>query len=225
MNFDLTSHQGDRKLHRASSADSTDAPAGLDFGGTEELVFSVPVSGKAWESEVGFRQQHWRLGLRLLNVDGDDKLDPADKTRFLGGVGGYHPITPGSYHGTRAYFNGSDDSVGLGRGLGRTISNIEMIGFFFEYSDPQGKGMDYSLGIYDLELNRPVPDINGNRQSNVGVEVNNVLSFYIHKAIKWQFEINIIDTQGAFAPNDFTRPTGRKTDFFTQGAVRLIYSF
>lgn len=225
MNFDLTSNQGDRKLHRFSSTTSSGAPAGLNFGGTEELVFRVSVSGIAWESEVGFRQRHWRLGVRLLNVDGDDELDPTDKSSFLGGVSGYHAITPGSYRGTRAFFNGSDNGVEFGRGLGRSVSNIEMIGFFFEFSDPLGKGMDYSLGIYDLELNRPVLDANGNRQSNVGVEINNVLSFYVHKAIKWQFEINIIDTQGAFAVDDFTRPTGRKTDFFTQGAVRLIYSF
>ena len=113
----------------------------------------------------------------------------SNKQGLFRGRDGFYEVTPGSYRGTRLYFNGSDNSVEQGSGLGHSVNNIEMFGFFMDFRDPHGKELDYSLGIYKLELNRPVIDSNGNRQSNVGVEVDNMLSFYVHKAIKLQFEL------------------------------------
>lgn len=223
LNIDFTSNQGDKRLHRFR--DESSGVLALNFGGTEAEEFNVSVSGKVWESEVGIRGQFWRLGLRLLDADGEASVDPADKTTFLLGTTGFHEITPGAYGGTRLYFNGTGRNIDSGLGLGHSVNNIFMVGLFYEYSDPEGRGMDYQFGVYKLELNNPILDGNGNLQSNVGLEVNNVLSFYVHKAIKLQIEANVIDTQGAFTVDDYSSPLGRNTDVFTQGAIRIIYNF
>jgi hypothetical protein len=224
LNFDFTINQGDRRLRRYSD-ENTSGVQGLTFGSTEAGEFSVSLSGKVWESEIGFRGPKWRTGLRVLSADGDSIVDPTDKSDYLIGTTGYHEITPGTYRGTRLYFNGTDKSVEQGSGLGHSISNIFLVGVFYEFSDPGGQGLDYQLGVYKLELNNPIEDGFGNKQSNIGVEINNLLSFYIHKAIKWQFEINILDTQGAFTLSDYSRPFGQNTSTYAQGVTRLIYKF
>ncbi|MCZ6472427.1 MAG: hypothetical protein O6934_03225 [SAR324 cluster bacterium] len=223
-NLDLTSSQGDRDLHRYRPTGTLPNDL-IDLGGAPRGSFRQSVSGTAWETEVGFRSAKWKLGLRILNADGDDGLAKGDKAGLAKGLRGYYEITPGSYRGTRLYFNGSDNNVESGAGLGHSVNNIKMIGFFYDFSDPQGKEMDYSLGIYKLELNRAVLDDNGDKQTNVGVEFDNLLTFYLHKAIKLQIEINIISTQGAFSVNDFTRPNGETKGLFLQGIGRFVYSF
>ncbi len=224
-NFDFTSAQGDRELHRFRPFGTSQSVDTLNFGGAPQIVFNQSVSGVAWESEIGFRGPDWKFGLRMLRADGDPGLDPADKAGLTKGLGGFFEVTPGSYRGTRLYFNGSDNDVESGSGLGHSVNNIHLIGIFYDFSDPQDKEMDYSLGIYKLELIKSILDLNGDRQSNIGIEIDNLLSFYIHKAIKLQLEINIMNTQGAFTLDDHVRPSGRNASLFTQGIVRFVYSF
>jgi hypothetical protein len=222
FNFDVVSNQGDRKLHRYREGTSIQP---LDFEGSQDLSFGQPVSGIAWESEVGFRTPQLRYGLRLMSASGDPPVTPDTTTGLTSGLGGFYEITPGSYQGTRLYFNGNDATVELSGGLGHSINNTRLYGFFLDFSDPQGRGLEYSLGIYRLERQHPVFDALGFKQTDIGTEVDNMFGFYIHKAIKLQLEGNLMFTGKAFAPNDHTLPSGVSEDFFLQGIARLVYSF
>ena len=134
LNFDLTSSQGDRTLHRFPGS-STTFPATINVDGADVITINQSVSGLAMESEVGFRSANWRIGVRLMDASGDSPSDPSNKQGLFRGRDGFFEITPGSYRGTRLYFNGSDNTVEQGFGLGHSVNNIELIGFFIDFKD------------------------------------------------------------------------------------------
>ncbi len=222
LNFDAVYNQGKRRLHRYRS----DAPAEfLDFDGNRDYSFRQVVSGIAVESEIGGRWNKGRAGLRFLNASGDPPLTPGAAGEQIRGIDGFFEITPGSYQGTRLYFNGSDATVESGGGLGHSVNNTQMYGFFYEFTDPDDLKMDYTFGLFRLERIHPVYDALGLKRKAIGTELNNLLSFHIHKALRLQFEVNAINTGKAFAVDDYSAPTGLSNNYFLQGFVRLVYNF
>ncbi|MCH9045709.1 MAG: hypothetical protein IIA40_06335 [SAR324 cluster bacterium] len=208
FNLDAVAHTGVRKYHL--------------FDATQLSVQEV--KGSAVESEIGYRWPTLRMGLRLLTATGDKDIRVNKVLTFDRGLRGYHEITPGSYLGTRLWFNGIDSDVDLGGGLGHSINNTRMVGFFLDFQDRESGKIGYSLGIYQLRLNEPIEDITGELQDVIGIEIDNMLTWFAHKALKFQFELNGIFAGGAFRADDFTLPEANP-DNLTQAVFRLVYSF
>ena len=224
FNYDIVSNQGDRRLHRYYSDATPLTGDPLDLNGTSEITFQHPISGMAMESEFGFRYPLFRWGMRLLHASGEPPRESGDQLGINGGTKGYYEMVPGSYQGTRLYFNGNGTSPDSGSGLGHSINNIQMYGLFIDFNDPSGKGMGYSGGLYMLKYNHPVRDINGDLQDEIGLEWDNLFTIYLKKAVKLQLEANAIDTKGGFRRNSQAIPQVTN-DLFTQGVARLIYTF
>ena len=93
---------------------------------------------------------------------------------------------------------GPGPRVFLGDGLGHSINNTQLVGIFGDYADPEGGGLGYSGGLYQLTLNNPIEDTAGEPQERIGVEWDNLVTWYAHKALRLEFEANAIVDQGAF---------------------------
>ncbi len=99
-----------------------------------------------------------------------------------------------------------------------------MYGIFLDYESREELKLGYSLGIYQLKLNEPIENSDGNLTDDIGVEVNNVMTWFAHKALKFQFEAHGILAGGAFQPDPYTRPDGTANNVY-QTIIRVVYSF
>ncbi len=246
MTLDVTSNQGNRDYHLYND------PA-TGFRGTLLGPFSVvskDISGLAWETEFGIRwlpEDRGRVGLRFMTASGDPTLNQvvisngvatytgaANGATFLRGQSGYHEITPGTYRGTRLYFNGAnsalnqftgqDTAAGLGGGLGHSVNNTQVMGVFLDYSDPGQGRMGYSAGMYALELNNPILNDQGQLKSTVGVEWDNMITFWLTRQLRLELEGNLFLAQGAFSLNDYTPPPSDQ-ELYIQVLARMVYRF
>ena len=222
FNFDYTTNQGNRALRRKRTESGEKLP--LDLGTEQDYLFKHKVAGWAWESEAGWRWATGHLGLRYMDASGDPLLAEGDLASLKNTSHGFYEITPGSYTGARLYFNGASGQLGSGDGLGHSINNTQLYGFFLNYDDNTKEKMTYRLGIYQLSLNNPIRNEDGSLATDIGLEVDNMLAFYIHKAMQLQFEINGIRPGKAFRLDDYSTPK-QKNRTYSQGIVRLVYQF
>lgn len=209
LNFDFIGNKGLRKYHTFQDSNFT--------------INSV--KGNALELELGMRMPDFHVGLRVLNGSGDGFVAGAGtQPSFNRDLGGYFEITPGTYRGTRLYFNGASSKLDQGAGLGHSINNTRMFGLFIDVNKDSKKAFEYSFGFYKLTLNEPIPDSSGTFQDDIGFEIDNLIIWNLHKALKVHFEFNAILAGGAFSVNDYTRPDPLQ-DNFIQGIFRVVYSF
>ena len=167
----------------------------------------------------------FHVGFRLLNGSGDAYIaGTGNQPEFNRALGGYFEITPGTYRGSRLYFNGASSQLDQGAGLGHSINNTRMYGVFIDVNKDSQKQLEYSFGLYKLSFNEPILDLSGVLQDDIGIELNNLFIWNLHKALKIHFEINAIHAGGAFSVDDFTR-TNQVQDDFIQGIFRVVYSF
>ena len=218
FHLDYVANKGSRILRRYQ----TGTP--LRLGVAERPTFPVKVSAFVHETEVSYRWPRWSLGLRVMNASGDPALTPGNKEAVAEQVSGFHEITPGNYEGARLYFNGADTTVEAGGGLGHSITNTRLVGLFWRFSDKTGSKFGYDAGLYRLTRVRPVFDDQDQLQDTIGVELDTLLTWYLHKAIKLQIEVNVLESQGAFALDDFTRPRTPQEQL-RQGYLRFVYEF
>jgi hypothetical protein len=220
-NADFTSGQGSRRYHRARNA-NTDIPPALNVPGTP-VVSEQVVNGSAWETEIGVRWPNGRIGVRAMSATGDPALPATGGQSYLRGLGGYFEITPGSYRGTRLYFNGTDNATDQGAGLGHSVNNTRLVGVFLDLDYPESSRVGYFGGLYQISKNQAILDAFNSLVSQVGVEWDNMLTWYIQPALRLQFEVNAIQPNGAFSLNDATPPV--KQELMLQTIARLVYRF
>lgn len=183
------------------------------------------VKGTALEAEIGLDTPDVRYGLRVLNGSGDQYVPGAGSNQtFDRGLRGYFEITPGTYRGTRLYFNGAGSQLDQGAGLGHSINNTRMVGMFLDVNKKTKKTLEYSFGLYKLDLNEPILNTQGVYQSDIGLEMDNLLIWNQHKALKFHFELNAIKAGGAFRADDYSRPSAKPNDMI-QAIFRLLYTF
>jgi hypothetical protein len=221
FNLDATGHRGLRKYHLYQhplyGVTETLDPSG-------EQVDLREVRGVAVESEIGLRWETVRVGLRAMNASGDKYVGDQLGQSYTRGLRGYYEITPGSYNGTRLYFNGIDSTVELGGGLGHSINNTRMVGLFLDFEDQERRKLGYSLGLYQFTYNNPILNVEDLLVDKIGFEWDNVISWFVHKNLKIQFEVNAIVTGEAFRPDDYSTPN-LKEDNLYQAIGRVVYSF
>jgi hypothetical protein len=220
VNLDWSSYGGHRQYHLYN---------GGNLGEVAAATASFGARGHAVESEVGYRWETGRAGLRIMNATGDPSQQfacgsPPCEEQYTRALTGFNEITPGSYRGSRLWFNGSDNDVSMGAGLGHSINNTRLLGIFFDFADPDKRKWGYSGGLYQLSLNNPILDSAANPQRKIGLELDNMFTWYVHKQLKLQFEANMILAQGALRPDDFTTPQA-KQDSIYQAIGRLVYKF
>jgi hypothetical protein len=223
LDFNFVDNQGSRLYHLAR----------VDGQGVEPLDVNSPlliqfknekVRGWATHTEFGYRWTTGRLGLRSLYANGDPDRPLDNGRQFLRGLNGFYEITPGAYQGARLYFNGNDSQVDGGGGLGHSVTNTRMLGGFLEFDDPASAKVGYRTALLDLRHFHGVYDTHGERQDYIGLEWDNMLTWYLHKTAHLQFEANLLKQGPAFSYDDFTTPD-RKTDLIIQGIIRFVYVF
>lgn len=215
-NFDAVAFRGTRTYHLYNLQQ--------DLALTKDRRTAVQVRGTALESEAGFRWDQGHVGLRMMSATGDSYQAYSNGQRYDRSLGGYYEITPGSYQGTRLYFNGVNTNVSDGSGLGHSINNTRMVGIYVDWKEPDVRRMGYQGGLYSLSLNNPIPDSEGHLKSNIGVEWDNMLTWYARKSITLQFEANAILAGGAFRVSDYVTPSAGQRNYY-QMLARLLYSF
>ena len=236
FNFDFTNSQGSRAYHlfRDPAKGVTTGPTYT--AGTGPLFSNQSIDGVATEVNLGLR---WapgtkgQFGVRYMSATGDRNELTVDSTgRYRDangratsrGLTGYYEITPGTYRGTRLYFNGADTDVDLGGGLGHSVNNKQVWGVYLDYADPEGSKVGYSGGLYQIDLNDSILNAAGKPVKNVGIELDNMLTWYIHKRLNLQFEANLMNSGGALSVDDNTPPPTDK-QLFVQVLARAVYRF
>ena len=223
FNLDVVANKGIRKYHLAADPD-TGTVNTLNQTGTA-IVFSE-IKGVAFETEFGMRlKEGFRFGLRFMTATGDQFVaGPGGLPDFTRDLKGFHEVTPGTYQGTRLYFNGADSQVDQGAGLGHSVNNTRLVGVFLEVNKDTQAPLAYTFGLFTLRLNEPIPNQAGELEDNIGIEINNLLIWNVHKALKFHFELNGIAGGGAFRVDDFSTPKSIQENFL-QGIFRVVYSF
>jgi hypothetical protein len=61
-------------------------------------------------------------------------------------------------------------------------------------------------------------------QDAIGLEWDNMLTWYVHKALRLQVELNGILAGGALRANDFSRPNADQRSIY-QVIGRIVYAF
>lgn len=223
-NFDWITSQGSRIYHRFR-VPGQGIGGEMQFTSREDLRRQrKKINGFAIESEIGLRGPLSHIGVRYMFADGDKSRPTGDGRDFLRGLGGFYELTPGSYRGTRLYFNGFDSEVDQGMGLGHSINNTILLGLFWEIDDPDGEKIGYRGGIYDLRHVHAVLDARGDKQRLIGVEWDNMLILYWHKALQAQLEVNLFLQEPAFSYDDFTPPDTAEEGIL-QIIGRIVYQF
>ncbi len=222
--FDVTAAQGTRRYHLYRPAG--EGFAGFpDYGsGRRKNSEQHPIAGVATELEAGYRQGGLRVGLRFMNATGDEQRSTTDGDAFRRGLRGYHEITPGAYQGTRLYFNGVDNTVDGGAGLGHTISNTRLIGMFLDVFADTAARWSYRGGLYSLAYNQPILNSDGDAVTQIGYELDNMVIWRFHKQLQLQMELNGIFAQGAFRLNDYAVPDSTQEQYL-QAIARMVYHF
>ena len=224
LNFDITSSQGSRVYHTYRVPGQ---------GITEEMTFDdidpirrrrEKIAGAVWESEIGYRSLGFLFGFRIMSASGDPERKAKNGGNFLRTLKGFWEITPGSYRGTRLYFNGTDSEVDGGAGLGHSVNNTRLMGIFLNASDPDGNKVGYAAGIYDLRFNHAIRDQKGKKRDAIGIEWDNMLTLYLHKSAWLQFEANLIQQGSAFRYDDYSVPDNKR-ELLVQGIARFVYQF
>jgi hypothetical protein len=216
VNFDATAFRGERRYHLF------DETAPLEQTG--QSASPRGVKGSAVEAELGWRWAAGRAGLRLMSATGDKYLAYSNGQDYNRGLIGYYEITPGTYSGTRLWFNGTNSSVESGAGLGHSINNTRLAGLFLDVEDRETRKIGYSGGLYQLTLNNPIPDGDGVLQGTIGVELDNMITWYVHKALKFQLELNGILAGGALRLDDQGVPDPKQDNIY-QVVGRVVYGF
>lgn len=218
--LDATSNQGQRGYHRYRDPDT-----GLegDLADGDDITHEE-IRGLALEAELGWRWAQGRVGLRWMRATGDEFEPTDDADAFRRSLTGYHEITPGTYRGSRLYFNGGDGDVDQGAGLGHSINNTEMTGLFLDYEDRGEASLGYSLGLFHLQYNHAIPNEKGDRHRYIGLEMNNRLTWFVHPALRLEMEANGILPGPAFRVDDFSTPL-KNPDRHVQGIGRVVYTF
>jgi len=223
LDFNFVDNQGSRRYHRARVEGEGIGQFDVNSGLLAEFS-NQKVRGWATHTEFGFRWPTGRLGLRWLYANGDPDRPFDGGRQFLRGLRGFYEITPGAYQGARLYFNGTDPQVDSGAGLGHSVTNTNMFGGFLEFDDPETTKVGYHTALLNLRHFYGVYDTHGELQDDIGLEWDNMLTWYIHKAARLQFEGNFLKQGMAFSYNDFT-PPDRRTDLIIQAIVRFVYVF
>jgi hypothetical protein len=234
--FDLTAAQGSRTYHlyRDPATGITIGPT-LASGSTGPLTTSQGIDGTAIETELAWKfapERSGKLGFRYMTATGDSNRDTVVNGRYKSpdgiaynrGLNGYYEITPGTYRGTRLYFNGVDTDVDLGGGLGHSVNNKVLYGFTFDIDDRDNSHLGYSGGLYGIELNNAILNAAGRPVKTVGTEWDNMMSWYIHKKLYFQFELNLLSSLGAMSVDDNTPPP-TDPQLFVQVISRIVYKF
>ncbi|MBI3993853.1 MAG: hypothetical protein HY342_11300 [Candidatus Lambdaproteobacteria bacterium] len=223
-NLDITASQGRREYHLYRPADGGIPGGPIYSSGEGQRRASRNIAGTAVEVEAGYRWPALLAGVRLMSATGDAAVPEIDGKSYLRPLSGYHEITPGTYRGARLFFNGGDSNIGDGAGLGHSVNNTTLAGVFFQWTDREQGKFRYDGGLYLLSRNEAVLNELDKPQTEIGVELDNMLTWTFHKALRAEFELNLIAAGKAFSVNDVTRPAAEPENY-VQGLGRLVYQF
>lgn len=226
---DLTANQGKRYYHLQPGSTSNGRIP--DFGDNSDQFKSnnrakKTIAGLAFEAELKYIYSVQHLfRLRGLLTGGDkEKLDSYQKgNNFLRSLKGYFEIIPGNYKGNNFYFNSGANVYGGRTGLGHSVNNTKMLGFIYKYSSDESPFF-YKLGLFKLDKTMPVYNESKKEVTNIGVEVDNTLSWKIDKYVNLEFELNLFQEGEAFTLEDNQTPTKEK-NLIVHGAAHLFYFF
>ena len=222
LRWDFISNQGNRQYH----LEGNETP---DFGANSNQFDSdgkvqKSVAGGASELEMSYQMGDHRIGFRGMLASGDlEQADPEDSgVNFLRPLNGYYEIVPGSYKGTKFYFNGAGSGLTGGTGLGHSINNTTLVGGWYDFAPDHA--VNYQLGLFQLKRTQPVQNIAGKAVQDIGVEWDNTLFWTIDQYLKTEFELNLFQPGGAFNYNDNQTPLA-KNELVVHLVARLFYAF
>ena len=183
------------------------------------------ISGGAAELEISWKKPGEEYMLVGMMAQGDEQLDDSSRNgaNYLRGLESFYEISPGTYRGTKFYFNGGSPDLNSGTGLGHSINNTQMGGFRYRYDIPETTAV-YRFGLYELKRIKPVLDSNGTKSSMIGIEWDNTFTLKMAGHANVDLDFNAFQPARAFSYDDQTVPTGRK-DMIFHFAGRLTYSF
>ena len=183
------------------------------------------ISGGTAELEISWKKPGEEYMLVGMMAQGDEQLDDSSRngTNYLRGLESFYEISPGTYRGTKFYFNGGSPDLNSGTGLGHSINNTQMGGFRYRYDIPETTAV-YRFGLYELKRIKPVLDSNGTKSSMIGIEWDNTFTLKMAGHANVDLDFNAFQPARAFSYDDQTVPTGRK-DMIFHFAGRLTYSF
>ena len=186
---------------------------------------SSKVNGVAGELEMSFISGEHRYGLIAMMARGDEEIQDPNKEglNYKRDLSGFYEIMPGTYKGTQFYFNGGSTELNSGTGLGHSINNTSMIGLRYQYDVPDSELL-YRGGLYQLKRMKDVYNLFDIPSKEIGMELNNTLSFPIAIHAVMEFDVNLFNPGTAFSFDDHDVP-GTATDLFFHAAARLFYSF
>lgn len=227
LNFDLTGNQGQRRYHLNTGRNSKPKP---DLGSANDQFKSQNrvkqnIAGVASELEMRYRMENHQFLFRWMTATGDrEREDKANEgNNFLRPLNGYTEIIPGSYQGTRLYFNGPSTDISSGTGLGHSVNNTTLYGGLYRYETIDFPA-NLEIGLFSLGRNQSVLNEKGDRVQDIGIEWDNRFVWNFEKHLSVQAEANFFQPKDAYSYNDNSVPL-EENELITQFVGRVLYSF
>ena len=230
FDLDATALQGKRAYH----SDNTEKRIIPDFGEKhEERLAADPtpeegLNAFAIETELTWEVKSWssRFKFHALYASGDEQLSDEENEgkNIFRTSRAYHEIVPGTYQGTKFYFNGRSNAIRSGTGMGHSVSNIALIGLLYRYTLQDG-WFRYDTGLFHLIRNQPVLNVKKEKVKQIGSEWDHSFSFGIARNLRGEFDLNFFYTGNAFTTEDNEIPKDISAQLITQGVVRIVYEF
>ncbi len=230
LDLDATALQGKRAYH----SDNTESRVTPDFGEEHEERLAADnnpeegVSGFAIETEWTWDVASLASVFKFhaLYATGDEQLTDEENEgkNIFRTSQAYHEITPGTYQGTKLYFNGRSNDIRSGTGLGHSVSNLSMLGFAYRYASPDD-WLYYDIGLFHLARNKPVLNIEKEEVKQIGTELDNSLSFSLARNLRGEVDVNLFYTGDAFTTEQNEIPKDLSPQVIVQGVGRIVYQF
>ena len=183
------------------------------------------ISGGAAEIELSWKKPGEKFTIMGMLARGDEQIQDGSRSglNYKRSLEGFFEIYPGTYRGTKFYFNGGNPDLNSGTGLGHSINNTQIGGVRYQYDIPETTAV-YYFGLYELKRVKPVLDEYNSQTSMIGLELNNTFTILYAGHAKIDIDLNAFKPGRAFSYDDHTLPAGN-TALIYHFAGRLIYSF
>jgi len=200
---------GQRNYHTGSQNDSYTVTS---------LNSSQDLTGKLIYIDFSYQfADNWRFEYSFLSSTGNSVESPDDKF-WESNSTAYLEIQKGSFGDALFYLNGIENM-----GEGHSVSNLIYSSYRLSYRD-KAQFFSMDCNYYNFKRKESVFNESGNRVSEIGSELDILLSWNVEKQLVFQSYISLFRMGDAYAVNDNITPGDNDKEAYQIG-LNLEYNF
>jgi hypothetical protein len=200
---------GKRKYHVGSQSGSNTY---------RSLDSTQKLNGRLVNIDINYQfTDNWRFGYSFMSSSGN-KVSSPNENFWEKNSAAYFEIQKGSFGDALFYLNGIENM-----GEGHSISNLIYRSYRFSYRD-SAQDFVFDINYYHFKRAESVYNEFNNRVSEIGTELDLLLSFNLEKQLLFQSYVSLFRMGDAYAVNDSMTPGDNDKEAYQIG-LNLEYNF